>query len=111
MQGDCHPPTCRDVPRPQVRSIPIRKDDEVKIVRGKFKGREGKVSTVYRRKFVIYVERATRDKATGTPAPVGIDPSNVIITKLKMDKDRKLIIDRKALANVASASDAMAQVD
>ena len=82
----------------------------MKIVRGKFKGREGKVSAVYRRKFVIHVERATKDKATGTPAPVGVDPSNVVITKLKMDKDRKLIIDRKASGNVA-ATDAMAQVD
>lgn len=91
--------------------MPIRKEDEVKIVRGKFKGREGKVSSVYRRKFVIYVERATKDKASGTPAPVGIDPSNVVITKLKIDKDRKLIIDRKAAANVSGASDVMAQVD
>ena len=93
----------------QVRSIPIRKDDEVKIIRGKFKGREGKVSSVYRRKFVIYVERVTKDKASGATAHIGIDPSNVVITKLKMDKDRKLIIDRKA--QTAPASDAMAQVD
>ena len=90
--------------------MPIRKEDEVKIVRGKFKGREGKVSAVYRRKFVIHVERATKDKATGTPAPVGVDPSNVVITKLKMDKDRKLILDRKAQGS-AAVSDAMAQVD
>ncbi|KAG9641006.1 hypothetical protein KCU64_g12646, partial [Aureobasidium melanogenum] len=31
-----------------VRSIPIRKDDEVTIVRGSNKGREGKVTSVYR---------------------------------------------------------------
>lgn len=29
-----------------VRSIPVRKDDEVLIVRGKYKGREGKVTQV-----------------------------------------------------------------
>ena len=29
-----------------VRSLPIRKDDEVRIVRGKLKGREGKVTQV-----------------------------------------------------------------
>lgn len=28
------------------RSIPVRKDDEVLIVRGKYKGREGKVTQV-----------------------------------------------------------------
>lgn len=47
----------------QVRAVPIRKDDEVLIKRGKFKGREGKVTAVYRKKFVIHVERMTKDKA------------------------------------------------
>merc|ERR1712010_166618 len=42
-----------------VRSMPVRKDDEVHVVRGFFKGREGKVLTVYRRKFCIHVERVT----------------------------------------------------
>jgi ribosomal protein uL24 len=31
---------------PQAKSIPVRKDDEVLIVRGKYKGREGKVTQV-----------------------------------------------------------------
>jgi hypothetical protein len=30
----------------QVRAVPVRKDDEVKIVRGTFEGREGKVTQV-----------------------------------------------------------------
>ena len=62
----------------------------MQIVRGKFKGREGKVTSVYRKKFVIHVERVTRDKANGAPVPIGIDASNVVITKLKADKDRKV---------------------
>merc|ERR1719263_1428717 len=73
-----------------VRSMPVRKDDEVHVVRGFFKGREGKVLTVYRRKFCIHVERVTRDKANGGTVNVGIHPSNVVITKLKLDKDRRI---------------------
>ena len=46
------------------------------------------VLTVYRRKFCIHVERVTRDKANGGTVNVGIHPSNVVITKLKLDKDR-----------------------
>lgn len=46
-------------------SMPIRKDDEVTIVRGFFKDRDGKVTQVYRKKFVIHVERATREKPNG----------------------------------------------
>ncbi|KKP00983.1 cytochrome c oxidase assembly protein subunit 11 [Trichoderma harzianum] len=77
-----------------VRSIPIRKDDEVTIVRGSNKGREGKVTSVYRLKYVIHVERVTRDKASGQSVPLGIHPSNVVITKLKLDKDRESILSR-----------------
>lgn len=79
----------------KVRSLPIRKDDEVQIVRGQFKGREGKVITCYRKKYVIHIDRITRDKANQMPVSVGIHPSNVVILKIKMDKDRKKILDRK----------------
>ncbi|KAF9926135.1 60S ribosomal protein L26A [Linnemannia zychae] len=77
------------------RSIPIRKDDEVRIVRGSFKGREGKVVQVYRRKWVIHIERVNREKANGAAVPVGIHPSKVVVTKLHMDKDRKDLLERK----------------
>jgi large subunit ribosomal protein L26e len=48
------------------RSIPVRKEDEVRIVRGSFKGKEGKVVQVYRKKWVIHVDKVTRDKVNGT---------------------------------------------
>ncbi|KAM0791446.1 60S ribosomal protein L26B [Microbotryomycetes sp. NB124-2] len=77
------------------RSVPIRKDDEVKIVRGSYKGREGKVVQVYRKKWVIHVERVAREKGSGATVPIGVSPSNVVITKLKLDKDRKALLARK----------------
>ncbi|KAK2196393.1 bifunctional Ribosomal protein L26-L24 [Babesia duncani] len=80
----------------KVRSMPIRKDDSVMIVRGFYHDREGKVTQVYRKKWKIYVERITRDKITGESVQVGIHPSNVVITKLRMDKDRRRIIERKS---------------
>ncbi|KAL1196477.1 Large ribosomal subunit protein uL24y [Cardamine amara subsp. amara] len=79
-----------------VRSMPIRKDDEVQVVRGTFKGREGKVIQVYRRKWVIHIERITREKVNGTTVNVGVNASNVVITKLRLDKDRKSLLERKA---------------
>mmetsp|Transcript_172432 Transcript_172432/g.552739 ORF Transcript_172432/g.552739 Transcript_172432/m.552739 type:complete len:137 (-) Transcript_172432:93-503(-) len=78
-----------------VRSLPIRRDDEVIICRGHFHDREGKVTTVYRKKWRIHIERVTRDKANGQTVPIGIHPSKVMITKIKMDKDRKALLDRK----------------
>ncbi|KAK1789329.1 hypothetical protein P4O66_015269 [Electrophorus voltai] len=59
-----------------VRSMPIRKDDEVQVVRGHYKGQQiGKVVQVYRKKYVIYIERVQREKANGTTVHVGIHPS------------------------------------
>merc|ERR1711967_139416 len=78
-----------------VKSMPIRKDDEVIVVRGSHRGREGKVIQVYRKKYVIHIERVTREKSNGSTVNVGIHPSNVVITKLKLDKDRRAILDRK----------------
>ena len=47
--------------------MPIRKDDEVIVVRGSNAGREGKVIQVYRKKYVIHIERVTREKSNGVP--------------------------------------------
>lgn len=80
-----------------VRSVPIRKDDEVQVVRGHHKGPQvGKVVQVYRKKYVIYIERIQREKANGASVHIGIHPSNVVIVKLKMDRDRKMLLDRRA---------------
>merc|ERR1711985_223307 len=84
-----------------VKSMPIRKDDEVIVVRGSHRGREGKVIQVYRKKYVIHIERVTREKSNGSTVNVGIHPSNVTITKLKLDKDRRAILDRKDTSKAA----------
>merc|ERR1712167_498954 len=70
-----------------VKSMPIRKDDEV--------------IQVYRKKYVIHIERVTREKSNGSTVNVGIHPSNVMITKLKLDKDRRAILDRKDTTKAA----------
>ncbi|KAF5870466.1 putative 60s ribosomal protein l26 protein [Botrytis fragariae] len=77
-----------------VRSIPIRKDDEVTIVRGSNKGSEGKITSVYRLKYIVHIERVVKEKSSGQSVPLGIHPSKVIITKLKLDKDRENILER-----------------
>jgi ribosomal protein uL24 len=48
------------------------------VVRGHYKGQQvGKVVQVYRKKFVIYIERIQREKANGASVYVGIHPSKV----------------------------------
>jgi large subunit ribosomal protein L26e len=79
-----------------VRSMPIRKDDEVLITRGMYKTREGKVTCCFRKKMVVHVERITREKVNGSSVPVGIPASSLVITKLKLDKDRKAKLESKS---------------
>ncbi|KAL5052735.1 hypothetical protein RYX36_033417 [Vicia faba] len=74
----------------------VRKDDEVQVVRGTFKGREGKVFQVYRRKWMIHIEHITCEKVNGSTVNVGVNPSKIVMTKLRLDKDQKLLLDRKA---------------
>ncbi|XP_067936061.1 large ribosomal subunit protein uL24-like [Watersipora subatra] len=79
-----------------VRTLPVRKDDEVQVVRGHYKGQQvGKVVQCYRKKFVVYIERIQREKANGATVYVGIHPSKVVIVKPKLDKDRKRILERR----------------
>jgi large subunit ribosomal protein L26e len=78
-----------------VRSVPVRKGDEVRVVRGTFKDREGKVISVYRRKYIIHIEKVTREKANGQTIQVGVHPSKVVITKIKMDLDRHRLLTKK----------------
>merc|ERR1719475_5956 len=62
-----------------VRSMPVRKDDEVQVVRGHYKGQQvGKIVQCYRKKFRVYIERIQREKANGATVNVGIHPSKVV---------------------------------
>mmetsp|Transcript_45936 Transcript_45936/g.73891 ORF Transcript_45936/g.73891 Transcript_45936/m.73891 type:complete len:147 (-) Transcript_45936:110-550(-) len=78
-----------------VRSMPIRKDDEVQVFRGNHNNRDGKVLQVYRKKYVIHIDHVNREKNNGASVMLGIAPSNVIITKLHLDPDRKRLLGRK----------------
>jgi ribosomal protein uL24 len=79
-----------------VRSVPIRRGDEVILVRGQNKNHTGKVLSVYRKRFHIHIERYTKEKSNGQTVPVPVHPSNVFITKLKLTEDRKNLLERKA---------------
>merc|ERR1712217_317920 len=50
-----------------IRSLPVRKEDEVIIVRGNYKGNKGKITSVYRKKNCVYVEKVSKTKANGAP--------------------------------------------
>lgn len=77
-------------------SIPVRVGDTVRVMRGDYKGFEGKVSEVNRKEYRIFVEGVTREKVDGSTALIPIHPSKVMITRLNLDdKWRREILKRK----------------
>lgn len=79
-----------------IKRLPIRKNDIVKIVRGDWKGYEGKVMRVDLKRVKIFVEGVTLKKADGTEVFYSIHPSKVMIIKLgDVDDVRRKIIERK----------------
>jgi large subunit ribosomal protein L24 len=80
-----------------INSIPVRKGDTVRVMRGERKGFEGKVSKVDRTKYKTFIEGATRETVDGTAIPIQIHPSKLMITRLNLDdKWRKSILERKS---------------
>jgi len=78
------------------KTLPVRKGDTVRILRGDSKGFEGKVSRVAPNEYHIYIEGLTREKVDGTNIFLPIHPSKVQIRNLNMeDRWRKDILSRK----------------
>ena len=72
------------------RSFPLRKGDSVKVVRGSFKGKRGKILTVNTKKMVVFIEGIQKTRKDGTKVNVGFHPSNLIITELKLEDKKRI---------------------
>ncbi len=66
-------------------SIRIVEGDNVKIVRGEFKGVDGKVSKISIQKNSVVIEGVKKEKTKGEKFDVHIHSSNVIVTGLISD--------------------------
>ena len=81
------------------RSVRIITGDTVKVVRGEYKGIEGKVTKIIIDKHSIAVEGIKKEKLKGGKFDVLIHSSNVIITSLNTDdKWRVRILENKPKA-------------
>ena len=68
-----------------IRSVRTRVGDSVKVLRGAYRGVEGKVIRVYRREGRVAIEGLTRQNARGDNVPVKVHASNLLITRLNLD--------------------------
>ena len=79
-----------------IRNMPLRVGDKVKVVKGSYKGKTGKVSEIDLKRLFVKIEGITRKKADGTEIPVKFRPWNLIITDLDLkDEERRKIVQRR----------------
>lgn len=72
------------------RSFPLRKEDSVKILRGEFKKKTGKVGLVDLKKLRIAIEGIQKTKKDGSKINVWFNPSNLQIKELNLDDKKRL---------------------
>jgi large subunit ribosomal protein L24 len=72
------------------RSLPLRKGDEVLIMRGSFRKKKAKVTEVNLVKSLVALENVQRTKRDGTKANVFLHPSNLQIHTLSLDDKERL---------------------
>jgi len=76
------------------RSLVVHTGDTIKIMRGKFDGKSGKVEKVNISKCCVFVEGIQIQKANGQKTKVPLHPSNLMITGLNLsDKRRKELLE------------------
>lgn len=75
------------------RSVTIRTGDKVKIVKGDFKNKEGKVEKVDVKKTRIFISGIERAKKDGTKTTVPLKPACLLITELNLDDKRRIKIE------------------
>ncbi|MBA3750114.1 MAG: 50S ribosomal protein L24 [Nitrosopumilus sp.] len=88
------------------RSTSVVKGDSVKIMRGEYKGIEGKVEKINTNKGKLSIEGVQREKIKGGQVKVLIHSSNVTISSLNMDDNyRKNKMENKEQINKSKKQD------
>lgn len=72
------------------RSIVVRKGDTVKVTRGKYAKKQGKVLEVKMKLGKIYIEGVNTKKMDGSQANVSIRPSNLQIIEMNSDDSKRI---------------------
>lgn len=81
------------------RNVPLTKGDKVKIMRGKFKGKEGKVTEVKLKTSKAIIEGIQVKKQDGSKVNVKLRPSNLQIIELNLEGKKRLKTAEKAHSN------------
>jgi len=72
------------------RNLPVRKGDKVKVMVGKFKKNEGKVTKVMLKTSKVVVDGVQIKKKDGSKIDIKMEPSNLMIIELNLDDKKRL---------------------
>ncbi len=82
------------------RNLPLRKGDEVLVMRGSFKKKKAKISSVDVKNSKVALEGIQRTKRDGTKVNVYLHPSVLQIQTLQLDDKRRVAsLNRKSSSN------------
>lgn len=79
----------------KMRSLLVRKGDKVRIMRGDFDGKEGKITRVNYGRAIVFVEGISAKNSKGTEIPIPIQPSNLLLLDVNMSDGRKVLFEEK----------------
>ena len=83
------------------RSCSLKTGDKIKVLRGSFKGKVGKVERIDLKKSKIYITGIESVKKEGTKYLIPLEPTNLMVTELNLDdKKRKDILARSSQSTV-----------
>ena len=72
-----------------MRSVALRKGDSVRVLRGGFKGKGGKITAVDYKKGVVFVEKVVRKKANGEEIQVPLQASKLLVVDVEKGDSRR----------------------
>lgn len=73
----------------KIRNIELRKGDKVRIMRGKFKKKQGKIIELKTKLLKVYVEGIQVKKTDGSKVNVALRASNLQIIELNLDDKKR----------------------
>ncbi|UCD04262.1 MAG: 50S ribosomal protein L24 [Candidatus Woesearchaeota archaeon] len=80
----------------KIKNITVRVNDRVKVLKGKYKGKIGKITRRDLKNYKIFMKEAEIQKKDGTSYPYPISPSNIVVLELNLDdKKRKSKLESK----------------
>jgi|SRR3989338_46583 len=86
------------------RNLPLRKGDEVLVMRGSSKNKKAKVASIILKKSLATLEGIQRAKKDGTKVNIYFHPSKLQIISLNLeDKERIAISERKEHKEIKNA--------